>query len=397
MKKLKTFPKIKLQGKTVLVRVDFNVPITKGKIQDDTRIRESLPTIKELIKQKAKIIIISHLGRPEGKKSKDLSLQPVITKLKKLVKTKVKFIDDCIGSKVETAVSQLKEKEILLLENCRFYAEEEKNDLKFAKKIAKLADIFINDAFSAAHRKHATTYGLAKLLPSYAGISMQKEIESLAKIFQKAKKPVTLVIGGAKIDTKIGLIKNFIQRADYFIIGGALANTFLRAEGYNIGESLCEENRISIAQEAILLIEKAKKKLLLPYDVIVADTISPKAKTLDLPIDDVIGDMKILDIGIKSALKFAQIIEKSQTIIWNGPLGLSEYKPFQKGTKTIAEAIIKATKKGSTSIIGGGDTNDALKRLKFKFEKFSHVSTAGGAMLEYLEGKKLPGIEILMK
>jgi len=399
MNKLKTLRAFKgnLENKKVLVRVDFNVPLVKGKVGDESRIKDALPTITHLLKQKAKVILISHMGRPNGKKNAELSLKPVAKKLQTHLKNKVNFIDDCRGKKVEKAIQKMKSGEILLLENCRFYAEEETNDISFAKEIAKLGDIFVHEAFSAAHRQHATTYGVAKLLPSYAGFKMAEEVTLLTKIMTKTKKPVTLIVGGAKIDTKIGLLKNFMKKADYFIVGGALANTFLAGKGFNVGDSLYEKDKITLAQEIMLLAEKNSEEFLLPIDAIIADSIGPKVSTLDIPLEDIEGKMKILDIGKQSSKKFIQIIEKSKTIIWNGPLGLTEFEPFQTGTKTIAKAISKATKNGALTVLGGGDTIDALNRFKIKFSNFSHVSTAGGAMLEFLEGKKLPGVEILKK
>lgn len=395
--KIRTIKDVKnLKGKKVLLRVDFNVPLQKnGNIQDDTRMVESLPTIKYLCKKGAKIIIVSHLGRPDGKIKTELRLTGVARHLQKLLKKPVKKIGEVIGAKVEKAIAAMKNGQILMLENVRFHKEEKTCEKKFTKELASLADIYVNDAFGTAHRRHASTAGVADYLKAYAGLLMEKEIRHLSPIVEsKLKKPLTMIFGGAKIDTKIGIIKNFLKKADYFLMGGALANTFLYAAGYNVGKSLCESDKNKIAQEIMLECEKDKEKFVLPHDVIVASKISDKAKTAHLPIEDVEIDMKILDIGKWTAEKYCNIIAKSKTVIWNGPLGLCEFKPFQKGTETVAKFIAKSK---CISIIGGGDTADSLKRLKIKPEKFTHVSTGGGACIEFLSGEKLPGIEILKK
>ena len=391
---LKNIPKIK--GKKVLLRVDFNVPLKKnGEVQDDTRMVESLPTIKYLQKKGAKIIIVSHLGRPDGKVKNELRLTKIAKHLQKLLKKPVKKVDEVIGPKVEKAIAGLKDGQILMLENVRFHKEEEKCEKKFTKALASLADIFVNDAFGTAHRRHASTAGVADYLKAYAGLLMEKEIKHLSPIIEsKPKKPLTIIFGGAKIDTKIGIIKNFIKKADYFLMGGALANTFLYAAGYNVAKSLYEEDKQNIAREIMLECEKDKEKFVLPHDVVVACDISDKAKVAHVPVQDVMGDMKILDIGKWTAEKYCNIIAKSKTVIWNGPLGLCEFKPFQQGTETIAKFLAKSK---CISILGGGDTAVSLKRLKIPTTKFTHVSTGGGACLEFLSGEKLPGIEVLKK
>ena len=395
--KIKNINDIKnqLAEKKVLVRVDFNVPIINGQVQDETRIKETLPTIKLLQELNCKIILLSHLGRPDGKKVDDLSLKIIIPTLEKLIGTQVHFAENCIGQEAVIGSAALKNGEILLLENCRFHPEEETNNQEFAEKLATLADFYINDAFAVSHRAHASVEALAKLLPSAAGLLLEKEVNILSKILEKSEQPLTLVLGGAKIDTKIGLFKNFIPKANYFLVGGALANTFLLAEGFNIGSSLVEKDKVGTAQEIALEIESEKKFLRIPEDVVVADEITENANTADLPVEDIEGEMKILDIGVKTAEKFSKYISESKTIIWNGPLGLAELKNFQQGTKTVGEAIAKATKNGVTTVIGGGDTIDAIKRVGLKPEQFTHVSTGGGAMLEFLEGKTLPGIAVL--
>jgi phosphoglycerate kinase len=383
-----------LKGKKVLLRVDFNVPLKKdGSVQDDTRMVESLPTIKLLQKKGAKIIIVSHLGRPDGKVKDELRLTKVAKHLQKILKKPVKKVDECIGEKVEKAISQLKDGQILMLENVRFHKEEEACEENFTKKLAALADIYVNDAFGTAHRRHASTAGVADYLKAYAGLLMEKEIKHLSPLLdKKIARPLTMIFGGAKIDTKIGIIQHFLKKADYFLMGGALANTFLYAAGHNVGGSLYEKDKKEVAQK--IMKEAGKDKFILPVDVVVSNEISDKAKTKNVSISDVAPDMKILDIGKQSAKDFCKILAKSKTVIWNGPLGLCEFKPFQKGTEVVGKFLAK---KKCTSILGGGDTADSLKRLKIKAAKFTHVSTGGGACIEFLSGEKLPGIEALRK
>lgn len=392
---IKLVQNAEVHGKVVLLRVDFNVPLKNGKVKDDTRIVQTLPTIEYLLENGAKIILVSHLGRPDGKAVSELRMAPVADYLARLLKRPVQKMSECIGLKVQQAVKKMKEGDMLFLENIRFYPGEEKNSPAFAKDLAKLADLFVSDSFATAHRAHASTVGVAKYLPAYAGFLMQKEIENLSALLKDVKHPLTLITGGAKIDTKIGLLENFLDKADYFLMGGGLANTFLAAAGYDVGESLCEKDKLSVAQDIMLRAENLEKTFVLPTDVIVADEISDSADTVDLPADDVMGDMKILDIGTRTVRKFASIIKKSKTVIWNGPVGLSECKPFSKGTVAIAKALVET--KGLKSILGGGDTIDAIKRLGFSEAHFSFVSTGGGAMLEFLEGARLPGVEILLE
>jgi phosphoglycerate kinase len=381
--------------KRVLIRVDFNVPVENGKILDDSRMLATLPTLKYLLSKKAKIVIMSHLGRPDGKKVKDLKMDPVAQHLSKLLKKPVIKMDECVGSKVEKTVAKMKPGEIVFLENTRFYKEEEKCDAKFSKQLASLGDVYVVDSFGTAHRAHASTYGVAKYLPAYAGLLMEKEVKTLTELMKKTVHPLTIIIGGAKIDTKIGLITNFLPIADYFLIGGGLANTFLAAEGFDIGQSLYEKDKVSTAQEILMEAEVLQDKFIIPTDAIVADEISDTAETLDLPVEDVMGDMKILDVGTKTLAKFVEAIKKSKTVVWNGPVGLFEKKPFGMGTKIIAQTLAKA--KSCKTIIGGGDTVDALKHFGVSEKKFTHVSTGGGAMLEFLEGNKLPGVEIIFE
>ncbi len=394
---IKTLQDIKdIKGKKILLRVDFNVPLKEnGEIQDDTRIVESLKTINYLKDKGAKLIIMSHLGRPDGEIKDEFRLTRVAEYLSKLIKTPVKKTKNVLDDDVKKEVEKMKDGEVLMLENMRFRKEEEECEANFTKELASLGDMFINDAFGTAHRRHASTAGLADYLPAYGGFLMEKEIKNLSPILEEEPiRPLTMIFGGAKIDTKIGVIKNFIDKADYFLIGGAIANTFLAGAGYNVGKSLYEKDKIEIAQKIMLESEKHRERFILPHDVVVADEISDKAETVDIAIEDITDDMKILDIGKWTAEKFADIIEKSGTVIWNGPIGFCEYKPFQEGTRTIGKALVDHD---CISIIGGGDTADALKRLNIPGDNFTHVSTGGGACLEFLSGEKLPGIEVLKK
>lgn len=393
--KLKTLHDLNPKGKRVLLRVDFNVPTDdEGYVTDVTRIREAAPTIKYLVKKGARVVIMSHMGRPKGKVVDDLKLDKVAQKLVQVLKMPVKKVHECIGEGVKYMVKSMKDGEILMLENTRFYHGEEMNDREFTRQIAELGNVFVSDAFGTVHRAHATTVGLADFLPSYAGLLLEREIKVLSTLLEFPKKPIVMIMGGAKIDTKIGVLKNFIGKADAFLIGGGLANTFLHAAGHNVGKSLCEFDKADIAREIMMLAEKNKEKFILPSDCVVASGPSEVAETVCVPVHDVEGDMKIFDIGEKSIERFCQIIKKAGTVIWNGPVGLYEYSPFANGTYKIAEAVAKC--KGIT-ILGGGDTIDAISKFGISKEEFTHISTGGGAMLEFLEGKELPGIKILKR
>ncbi len=393
--KIKTISDLKdIKGKRILLRVDFNVPLKENnEIADDSRIVAALKTIEHLQKAGARLILMSHLGRPGGKIDESLRLTKVAEHTSKLLKTPIKKLDDVIGKEVEKAVSAMKDGEIIMLENVRFEKGEKELSPAFTKALASLGDIFINDAFGTAHRAHASTAGLAKYLPAYGGFLMEKEIKKLSPLIeQDPQHPLVMIFGGAKINTKISVIKNFLDKADVFLIGGALANTFLAAAGHNIGKSLYEEDKVETARNIMLACEEKKKKIIIPHDVVVASEISENAKIANIPIEDVSGDMKILDIGKGTSEKFNNALEMAGTVIWNGPLGLTELTPFQNGTKLVATFLAK---KDCTTIIGGGDTSDALKRLNIPVENFSHISTGGGACLEFLSGVPLPGIEAL--
>ncbi|MCF7846018.1 MAG: phosphoglycerate kinase [Candidatus Peribacteraceae bacterium] len=396
--KLKTLSEAQnLQNARVLVRTDFNTPIKNGKVTNDTRIRVSLPTIKFLQKAGAKIILLTHLGRPKGSVDDKLRLDPVAQKLSELLKVPVKKLNDCVGPEVEEAVKKMKIGEIVLLENTRFHTSEKDNDIEFTKQLARLGDIFVDDAFGVAHRAHASNFGLAKLLPSYAGFSLEKEIISLAAVLQNPKRPLTLVLGGAKIDTKIGVLKKFTELADTILLGGGIANTFLAAQGFEVGESLYEVEKLDTAREILMAANTDGCKFVLPSDLVCIDAateISAEAKTLTIRADRMPPNLKALDIGERSIQQFSEIIKKSGTVVWNGPVGFFEISKFELGTRAIAKACESTP---GEAILGGGDTLAALAQFEISAEKFAHVSTGGGAMLEFLEGKKLPAIEILKK
>lgn len=388
----KTVRDIDVTGKRVLVRVDFNVPLDeKGAIADDTRIRAVLPTINYLTDNKARVILCSHLGRPEGKVVDELRLAQVAERLSQLLNSHVEMATDCIGPKVEEAVRKLKKSDILMLENLRFHPEEEKNDPKFAWALAQLADIHVNDAFGTAHRKHASNVGVTAYLTSVAGFLMEKEIDMLDKALEDPARPFTAIIGGAKISDKIGVIENILSRVDSLIIAGGMGSTFLKALKYNVGESPVENNKLSLAQR---LMEKAEEKgvhLLLPTDVVVADKFEPRAKSKTVQITGVPSGWQVMDIGPRSIVIFEAKLRKSKTIVWNGPVGVFEFPKFAKGTEAIAHLLAGLD---ATTIIGGGSTAEAVEELGL-VDKLTHVSTGGGASLRFLEGQLMPGITVL--
>ncbi len=384
-----------LKGKKVFLRVDFNVPLKEdGNVSDNTRILKALPTIEYLLEEGAAVVIASHLGRPKGKVVDALRLTGVAKELEKLLNRPVKKMNDCIGEDVAKAKEELQSGEILMLENLRFHLDETDNIMNFAKELAQHCDFFVEDAFGCVHRAHASTQGIAHFLPAYAGLLVKNEVGALKAVFQNPHKPLVMIMGGAKIDTKIGVVRNFLHKADTFLIGGGLGNTFLNAKGFNVGESLCEHDKASLAQDIMLEAEKYNERIVLPHDVKVASEAREDAEVIDLPIQDVEGDMKIFDLGKITTQRFVDIIEYAGTVIWNGPLGLFEMKPFEDGTRVVAEAVAKTK---ATTIIGGGDTLEALARFGVSEKDFDHVSTGGGAMLEFLEGKVLPGLAVLSR
>ena len=382
-----------LAGKRVLVRVDFNVPIDKEKnITDDIRIKESLPTIKYLSEKGAKVILVSHLGRPDGV-TEDLRLNPIAKRLEELLKKKIVKLDDSIGEEVEQAISRMNNGDIVLLENIRFYKEEEANDEQFARKLAELADIYVNDAFGTAHRAHASTAGIAQFLPAYAGFLIQKELDVMGKALADPKRPFVAIIGGAKISTKIGVLKNLLSKVDTLVIGGGMIFTILKAKGMEVGKSLVELKAIDQAKEFIARAEASKVKVIYGKDVVVASEISDKASTKIVKIDQIPPDMMGVDAGPETIKEIKEAIKNAGTVVWNGPIGIFEIPKFAKGTNEIAKALAESK---AVSIIGGGDSAAAIEAAGVA-NKITHISTGGGASLEFLEGKELPGIAVLQE
>jgi phosphoglycerate kinase len=389
-----TIDDLSLKDKKVLMRVDFNVPLKEGEVTDDTRIVESLPSIKKVLKDSGKLVLMSHLGRPKGK-TPELSLAPVAKRLEKLLKKPVKFINDCIGPEVEKAVSELKSGECLLLENLRFYAEEEKNDPDFARKLANLGEIYINDAFGTAHRAHASTEGLTKYFKQCAaGYLMQKELKYLGMALSNPASPFVAILGGAKISGKIDVISNLMEKIDALLIGGGMVFTFYKSLGWEIGNSLVEEDKIDLAKEILYKAKKEGLDLVLPEDIVIAKEADEKAETKIVDKDKIESGWKGLDIGPKTVKLFATKLENAKTVVWNGPMGVFEIDKFAKGTMEIAKVLAKITQKGATTIVGGGDSASAVAKAGIE-KKISHISTGGGASLEFLEGKSLPGVEAL--
>jgi phosphoglycerate kinase len=381
-----------VSNKRVLVRVDFNVPLDEqNQITDDRRITEALPTINYLVQNNAKVILMSHFGRPKGKFNEKYSLKPVAERLKSLVATKVTLAADVIGDKVSQAVASLQPGEILLLENVRFYEQEEKNDPEFAKSLAALGEIYVNDAFGTSHRAHASTAGVANYLPSAIGFLVKKEIDIMGKALVKPDRPFVAILGGAKVSDKIGVIENLLDKVDTLLIGGGMAFTFYKAMGYEIGKSILEADKVDLAAE---ILKKAKLKnvsLMLPVDIVVAPEFNKDATYQTVAADKIPADQMGLDIGEKSQMQFAAVIEAAKTVVWNGPMGVFEMPNFAKGTFALAEAMSKCS---GTTIVGGGDSAAAVEQLGFA-DEITHISTGGGASLEFLEGKVLPGIDII--
>lgn len=390
--RLKTFSPSDVAGKKVLVRVDFNVPLADGRVSDDTRIKAHLPTLTALRDAGAKIALVSHLGRPKGTVNLKYTLEPVGEELAKLTGWPVRFVSDCIGEKVDEAVADWKDGEVLLLENVRFHPEEEKNDMEFAKKLVKNFDVFVMDAFSAAHRAHASTRAAAELIPSFSGKLIDREITMLSAARDEPKKPFVLILGGAKVSDKIAVVENMLKKADTILIGGGMAFTFLKAQGLEIGKSLCETEKLDFAAK---MLEEAKAlgvKILLPVDAIVAPEFKADAPAKAVKADAIPQDEMGLDIGPETAKLFAKEILAAKTVLWNGPMGVFEMPAFAKGTEAVAKALADATANGALSVVGGGDSAAAIALFKME-DKVSHVSTGGGASLEFFEGKSLPGIE----
>ncbi len=391
-----TVEDVALSGKRVLIRVDFNVPLSKeGKIEDDFRIRAALPTIEYVLAQGGRPILVSHLGRPKGKRVASLTLAPVRAALKSLLGRKVHLAPDCVGDAVEEMAASLGSGEVLLLENCRFHPEETENDPGFAAKLAALADVYVNDAFGTAHRAHASTEGVARLLrPAVAGFLMKKEMEFLGKLLADPRRPYVAIIGGAKISGKIEVLKNLMDRVDAILVGGGLANTFLKAEGVEIGNSLCEETALSVAREIIDLAKAKGTAFILPDDFVVADQIRPGARIRLAMREEGAAGGYIADIGEKTLVGFIEHIARAETIFWNGPMGVFEIEDFSRGTLELAQSVAAASQGGAFTVVGGGDTASAVAKANVQ-EMITHVSTGGGASMEFIEGKVLPGIAAL--
>ncbi len=384
----KTIQDIDVQGKKVLVRVDFNVPLKDGNVSDDTRIRGALPTLNYLLEQGAALILCSHLGRPKDAPDPTLSLRPVAEYLDKLIEAKVSFVDDCIGPKVSEAASNLQPGQVLLLENTRFHVGEKKNDPDMAKEMASLAEIFVNDAFGTAHRAHASNVGVAAYLPAVAGFLLEKEIRYLGQAIADPKRPFVAILGGAKVSDKIGVIQNLLIKADSILIGGGMANTFFKAEGYPMGDSLVEAEALDAARQ---FLETGKERLRLPVDMVIADAFEAEANSKTMNVGPVPDGWRILDIGPDTVEGYARVLASAGTIVWNGPMGVFEFPKFARGTFQLAKAVAESP---ADSIIGGGDSVAAVTQSGLA-QKITHISTGGGASLEMLEGKELPGLAAL--
>lgn len=391
MKLKKTMKDIELEGQRVFCRVDFNVPMEDGKVTDDTRIRAAIPTINYLTDHGAKVILASHLGRPKGEVNEEMRLTEAGKKLAELIDKPVHKLDESIGENVEKAISKMGNGNIILLENVRFHDGEEKNDPELAKEFAKLADVFVNDAFGAAHRAHASTAGIADHLTAVSGLLLEKELDVLGKALSEPERPFTAIIGGAKVKDKIGVIDHLLDIVDNLIIGGGLSYTFLKAQGYEIGKSLLEEDKMDLALSFMKKAEENGVKLYLPIDVVVADDFSADANTEVVDLNSIPKDWEGLDIGPKTAELYADVIANSKLIIWNGPMGVFELEPFENGTKRVAEAMAETN---GYTVIGGGDSAAAVEKFNVG-EKMNHISTGGGASLEFMEGKDLPGVTAL--
>lgn len=382
-----------VNGKRVLVRVDFNVPLDEetGAIIDDSRIRAVLPTIRYLTKHKARVVLCSHLGRPKGRVVEKLRLAPVGKRLSQILEQPVKLSRGCIGPDAEAAAAELKEGDILLLENVRFHPEEEKNEADFARALAKLADIYINDAFGAAHRAHASVVGITRYLPAAAGLLLEKEITNLGGILENPRRPFAALLGGAKVSDKVGMIENIMDKVDYILIGGGMAATFLKAKSYEVGKSLVETDKVATALELMERASQSGVSLLLPVDVVTTGELSPQAKGETVSIENIPEDKMIVDIGPETTKSFRESLLKCKTVFWNGPMGIYELPQFAEGTKALAKVIASLE---ATTVIGGGSTADAVTDMGL-IESMSFVSTGGGASLEFLSGQALPGIEAL--
>ncbi len=387
----KTVRDVEVKGKRVFCRVDFNVPMSDGTITDDTRIRAALPTIQYLIEQGAKVILASHLGRPKGKVVEEMRLTAVAQRLTELLGQEVRKSDEVVGEPVSAQVHALQGGEVLLLENVRFHPGEEKNDPELAKQFASLADLFVNDAFGAAHRAHASTEGIGHTIPAVSGFLMEKELEFLGGALSHPQRPFTAIIGGAKVKDKIGVIESLLDKVDNLIIGGGLANTFIKAQGHDVGASLLEADKVELAASFIQMAKDKGVSFYIPTDVVVADRFANDAQKKMVPVSEIPEGWQALDIGTETTQTYQSVIEQSKTVVWNGPMGVFEMESFMKGTQAMAEAMVAVA---GTTIIGGGDSVAAVEKAGVA-DQMSHISTGGGASLEFMEGKRLPGVTIL--
>ena len=392
--KIRSLRDLDVKGKRVLVRFDYNVPIKEGKIKDDTRIKESLPTLKHILSQEgASCVIMSHLGRPEGQRMEEYSLKPIAAHLSKLVDNPVYMAGDCLGPEVEQKARELKAGEILVLENVRFYKGETKNDPAFAEGLAKLGDVYVNDAFGTAHRAHASTEGIARFLPSAAGFLIEKEVRFFAPLLENPEQPFVAIIGGAKVSTKIEVLKSLLPKCSSLIIGGGMAYTFLAVKGHKVGKSLLETDYFETAKEIIILAEKLNKTLILPVDHLCGSEFSEQTQPVEVSGTDIPDNLLGMDVGPKTLSLYKEHISKAKSLVWNGPVGVFEFEAFSKGTLAVARMVAESS---GTTVVGGGDSVAAVNKFGLA-SKIDHVSTGGGASLEFLEGKELPGISILGK
>jgi phosphoglycerate kinase len=387
-----------LKGKRVLLRAGFDLPMEDGKVSDVTRVEAILETMTFILKQGAVLVILAHQGRPKDGPDPAFSQKPVVPVLEKLLKTTVHFASDCIGPAAEKAVKSAKPGEVVLLENLRFHPEEKKNDPAFSKALASLGDVYVNDAFTNCHRNHASMVGVPKILPAYMGLNLEQEIKHLTPAVEKPEKPLTLIIAGSKMETKVPVIQRFLEKGDFVLVGGCIANTLIAARGFDTGASRYDEEGLELAQEMMLESEKGgRAKILVPRDVVVASELSETAEKIDIPVEDVVGDMAIYDIGKVTIERYIEAIRSSKMIVWNGPLGVYEYNRFSHATKRIAEAVAEATKRGAITLIGGGDTVDFHLKYGYPLDAYTFVSMGGGAMLEFVAGKQFESLKVLEK
>ncbi len=398
MQSYRTLDQARVRGKRILLRAGFDLPMEKGKVTDISRVKAIEKSMKYILKGGGILILLAHQGRPKDRPDPQFSQKPVVTVLKKLLKTNVHFASDCVGPQAEKIVAKAKPGEVVLLENLRFHPEEKKNDVGFAKKLKKLGDLYVNDAFTNCHRDHTSMVALARILPSFMGFSLEEEVKHLSLVLKSPKRPLTLIIAGSKMETKVPVIEHFLKKGDHILVGGCIANTFIAGRGFSVGASKYDEQGMEEAQELMLKSEKPKRaKIHVPPDVVVASELSEKATKIDLPVEDIEGDMCIFDIGKVTVKRYCELIEKSKTIVWNGPLGVYEFNRFSHATKRIAEAIVRATKKGAVSIVGGGDTVDFHLRYKYSLSPYTFVSMGGGAMLEFIGGAQFASLKVLEK